>query len=331
VFIVDSARIAIALCVITMLGWGSWANTQKLAGKGKLPFQLYYWDYAIGIFFLGLAFAFTLGSFGSSGMAFIPNLNQAAPTAIGSAIASGALFNLSNILFVVAIDDAGLAVAFPVGVGLSAVIGTTVTYFLAPKGNPVLLFSGIGLLVTAMFLSGWAHSKLPQIEGKSGVRGIVFAVIAGALMGFFYPQLMHSISLNFNSVPIQAGKLTPYAALASFGLGLLLSNFILNTVFMRVAGLRCRDYFQTDPQLHLLGFAGGIIWMLALGLSVIAAGAAGPAISFALGQGATLVAATWGVAIWREFRDAPPSTVPLVLLMFLGYAVGLILIGMAIF
>ncbi len=158
-FIVHSVGIAIALCVITMLGWGSWANTQKLAGKGKLPFQLYYWDYAIGIFSLGLAFAFTLGSFGSSGMAFVPDLVQAAPAAIGSAIASGALFNLSNILFVVAIDDAGLAVAFPVGVGLSAVIGTTVTYFLEPKGNPVLLFSGIGLLVTAMFLSGWAHSK----------------------------------------------------------------------------------------------------------------------------------------------------------------------------
>ncbi len=149
-------------------------------------------------------------------------------------------------------------------------------------------------------------------------------------MGFFFPQLMHSISVNFNSVPIQAGKLTPYAALAFFGLGVLLSNFILNTVFMRVAGLRYRDYFRTEPQLHLLGFAGGTIWMLALGLSVIAAGAAGPAISFALGQGATLVAATWGVAIWKEFRHAPPGTMPLVLLMFLGYAAGLILIGMAI-
>lgn len=330
-FIVDNVGIAIVLCVITMLGWGSWANTQKLAGKGELPFQLYYWDYAIGVFFLGLAFAFTLGSFGSAGMAFIPNLDQAALTAVATAIASGALFNLSNILFVVAIDDAGLAVAFPVGVGLSAVIGTTVTYFQAPKGNPILLFSGIGLLVTAMFLSGWAHSKLPQTEGKSGVRGIVFAIIAGALMGFFYPQLMHSISVDFNSVPIQAGKLTPYAGLAYFGLGLLLSNFILNTVFMRLAGLHYHDYIRTDPHLHLLGFAGGIIWMLALELCVIAAGAAGPAISFALGQGATLVAAIWGVAIWKEFRSAPPGTMLFVLLMFCGYAAGLILIGMATF
>ena len=312
-----------------MLGWGSWANTQKLAGKGQLPFQLYYWDYVIGVFFLGLALAFTLGSFGSSGMASIPNFGQAAPAAIGSAIASGALFNLSNILLVVAIDAAGLSVAFPVGVGLSAVIGTTVTYFQAPKGNPVLLFSGIGLLVTAMFLSGWAHNKLPHTEGRGGARGIVFAVLAGALMGFFYPQLMRAISADFNAVPIQAGKLTPYTALAFFGLGLLLSNFILNTVFMRAAGLSYRDYFRTDPKLHWLGFAGDIIWMLALGLSVIAAGAAGPAISFALGQGATLVAAIWGVAVWKEFRGAPRGTMPLVLLMFGGYAAGLTLIGMA--
>lgn len=328
-FVVSSTGIAIVFCAITMLGWGSWANTQKVAGEGKLPFQLYYWDYVIGVFFLGIAFAFTLGSFGAAGMASIPNLNQASPAAIGSAMASGALFNLSNILLVVAIDAAGLAVAFPVGVGLSAVIGTTVTYLQAPKGDPGLLFSGIGLLVAAMFLSGWAHSMLPHAEGRGNARGIVFAVLAGALMGFFYPQLMRSISVDFSSVSIQAGKLTPYTALLFFGLGLLLSNFILNTVFMRAAGLGYRDYFRTDPKLHWLGFAGGIIWMLALGLNAIAAGAAGPAISFALGQGATLVAAIWGVIVWKEFQGAPRGVIPLVLLMFGGYAAGLTLIGMA--
>ena len=56
-FVVHSLPVAILFCVITMLGWGSWANTQKLAGKEKWPFQLFYWDYAIGVFLFSLVLA----------------------------------------------------------------------------------------------------------------------------------------------------------------------------------------------------------------------------------------------------------------------------------
>jgi glucose uptake protein len=328
-FIVDNLALAIALCVITMLGWGSWANTQKLAGKDKWPFQLYYWDYAIGVLALGIVFMFTLGSTGASGMAAIPNLTQASGGALGRALLSGALFNISNILLVVAIDEAGMSVAFPIGVGLALVIGTVMSYLQTPKGSSTLLFGGLLLVVLAMILSAISYSKLPRKPGRGWTRGVIFAVIAGCLMGSFYPQLMRAISAHFNSAPIQPGQLTPYTALAVFGVGLLLSNFVVNTIFIKAAGLTYAEYFRGTPRLHSLGFLGGMIWMLALSANVIASGVAGPAISYALGQGATLVAAIWGVLIWKEFRKAPSGTMPYVVLMFIGYAVGLTLIGMA--
>ncbi len=291
--------IAILFCVITMLGWGSWANTQKLAGKEKWPFELFYWDYAIGVFLFSLLFAMIGGSFAVIGTFAI------------TALISGAIFNLSNILLVVGIDAAGMSVAFPIGVGLALVIGTVESYLEAPKGNPSLLFAGVALIIFAMIMSAMAR----QTQGKNRLRGLIFSVIAGCIMGLFYPQLMRAIGPD---------KLTPYVALVFFGAGVLLSNFIVNTVFMRAGGVTYADYFRGSAKLHLIGILGGFIWMVALSLNVIASGVAGPAISYALGQGATLVAAIWGVFVWRE-----KGAISYTALMFIGYASGLIMIGAA--
>jgi glucose uptake protein len=293
-----SLPIAILFCVITMLGWGSWANTQKLAGKEKWPFELFYWDYAIGVFLFSLLFA-TLGG----GFTFGP--------AAGRALISGAIFNLANILLVVSIDAAGMSVAFPVGIGLALVIGTVESYLETPKGSPSLLFAGVALIVFAMIMS--AASR--QTVGKNRVRGLIFSIIAGCVMGLFYPQLMRAIGPD---------KLTPYVALVFFGAGVLASNVIVNTVFMKAGRVTYADYFRGTAKLHSIGILGGCIWMLALCLNVIAANVAGPAISYALGQGATLVAAIWGVFVWRE-----KGTMSYTILMFIGYATGLILIGAA--
>ena len=291
--------IAIFFCVITMLGWGSWANTQKLAGKEKWPFELFYWDYAIGVFLFSLMFATLGGSFAIVGAAAV------------TALVSGAIFNLSNILLVVGIDAAGMSVAFPVGVGLALVIGTVESYLEAPKGNPSLLFAGVALIVFAMIMSAMAR----QTRGTNRVRGLIFSVVAGCIMGLFYPQLMRAIGPQ---------KLTPYVALVFFGAGVLLSNVIVNTVFMKTGGVTYADYFRGTAKLHAIGILGGVIWMIALCLNVIAANVAGPAISYALGQGATLVAAIWGVFVWRE-----KGAISYTALMFIGYASGLILIGAA--
>lgn len=328
-FSVTSLGLAVLFCVITMLGWGSWANTQKLAGKTNWPFELYYWDYAIGVFVFSLFFMFTLGSTGSTGMAAAENLRSAAAGNVARAILSGLIFNVSNILLVVAIDAVGMAVAFPVGVGLALVIGTVGSFLQAPKGNAVALFSGVGLVLVAMVMSALAYSKLPRIPGRGWSRGVAFAIIAGCLMGFFYPQLVSSVSPDFNTAGIKSGFLTPYTALFFFAIGLLASNLVVNTLFMKAGNKTYREYFGGTARLHALGVLGGLIWMAALSLNVIASGVAGPAVSYALGQGATLVAAIWGVLIWREFRGAPAGTARYIYLMFGGYAVGLGLIGAA--
>jgi len=328
-FVVNSLPIAIAFCIVTMLGWGSWANTQKLAGKERWPFELYYWDYAIGVFLFGFLFAHTLGNTGSAGMGTMENMHAAANAYVFPALISGAIFNLSNILLVVGIDAAGMSVAFPVGVGLALVIGTVESYVATPKGNPVLLFAGVVLIVLAMVMSAIAHGRLPHSGARRPVRGLVFSAIAGCIMGSFYPQLMRSISPDFNTAPIVPGMLTPYVALVFFGAGVLASNFVWNTVFMKAGKVTYGAYFRGSAKLHAIGILGGMIWMLALSFNVIASGVAGPAISYALGQGATLVAALWGLVIWREFRSAPPGTSKYLVLMLLGYSCGLILIGAA--
>ncbi len=328
-FIVDNIGLAIVFCVITMLGWGSWANTQKLAGKDHWPFPLYYWDYSFGVFVLGLLLMVTLGITGTAGMGSFVNLRQAGTESILKALMSGAVFNVSNILLVVAIDAAGMSVAFPVGVGLALIIGTVTSYLQTPKGNGLLLSAGVALVMCAMVLSAIAYSRLPRGAGRSWTRGVTYAVIAGCLMGFFYPILSKSIAPGFGDGTILPGYLTPYTALPLFGAGLLLSNVLVNTVFMRTGGHTYGEYLRGTPKLHSLGFLGGLIWMLALSLNIVASGIAGPAVSYALGQGATLVAAIWGVFIWNEFRGAPKGTGKFIVAMFFGYTSGLVLIGLA--
>jgi glucose uptake protein len=328
-FVVQQLPIAIVFCVITMLGWGSWANTQKLAGKEKWPFELFYWDYAIGVLLFSFLFAATLGSSGDAGVSTLANLRTAEFSFMLPALISGAIFNVSNILLVVGIDAAGMAVAFPVGVGLALVIGTLKTYIATPKGNPALLFGGVALIVLAMVMSAMAHSRLPHSAGRSPLRGVVYSVLAGCIMGFFYPLLMEAVSPNFNSQPIRAGMLTPYLGLVCFGIGVFVSNSLWNTIFMRAGKVTYGQYFQGTAKLHAIGILGGFLWMIALSFNVLASSVAGPAISYALGQGATLVAAIWGLFIWREFRTAPAGTGKYLVLMLAGYACGLVLIGSA--
>jgi glucose uptake protein len=328
-FVVSSLSIAICFCIVTMLGWGSWANTQKLTGKAHWPFQLFYWDYAIGVLLCALFFAATFGSYGTAGMPALANMHTLAASYVLPALISGVIFNLSNILLVVGIDAAGMAVAFPVGVGLALVLGTAVSYIQSPKGQPALIFGGLALVLAAMILSAAAHSRLPRVEATNSRKGIIASICAGVVMGFFYPQLMRSISPNFNSSPIAPGMLTPYVALVFFAAGVFVSNFLWNTLFMRSGHVTYAEYFRGTLRLHSIGILGGVIWMVAFTFNVIASSVAGPAISYALGQGATFIAALWGLLIWREFRSAPRGTGKLIALMLAGYAIGLVCIGAA--
>ncbi len=324
--VIHSYAVAVVLCVITMLCWGSWANTQKMASK-KWAFQLFYWDYALGVLLLSLLLAFTFGSMGEEGRSFIADLKQADSAALTSAFTGGVVFNLANILLVIAIDIAGMAVAFPVGIGLALVIGVATNYIAMPVGNPILLFAGVGLITIAIILDALAYKR--KSEGaKSTIKGIVVSILAGLLMGFFYRFVAASMATDF-AIP-EMGKLTPYTASVIFSLGLLISNLLWNTIAMYkpVSGEKVsyRDYFtQGNAWLHFIGILGGAIWSLGMSLNIIASGQAGFAISYGLGQGATLVAAFWGVFIWKEFKGIKRVN-GLLALMFLCFIAGLALI-----
>jgi glucose uptake protein len=322
--IIQSYFVAVLMCVITMLCWGSWANTQKMASK-KWAFQLFYWDYSLGVLILALILAFTMGSSGEEGRGFIEDLAQADSKAIGSALLGGAVFNIANLLIVVAINIAGMAVAFPIGIGLALVIGVVVNYVATPLGNPVVLFIGVILVAVAILIDAIVYKKHSGGKASGTTRGIVISILGGILMGFFYRFVAASMVTDF-AMP-EAGKLTPYTASVIFAVGLLLSNFVWNTFFMYrpVSGEKAtyKDYFRKgDTKLHLIGILGGVIWSLGMTFSIIASEQAGYAISYGLGQGATLIAALWGVFIWKEFGKAE-GLKGLLVAMFLFFLVGL--------
>ena len=328
-FIVESYPLAILLCIVTMLCWGSWANTQKMASK-EWGFPLFYWDYTLGIIILSLVFGLTIGSMGQNGQEFIPNLLQSSIKAILLALLGGAVFNMANLLLVAAIDIAGMAIAFPIGIGIALVLGVVVNYVAVPVGDPILLFTGVGCVTAAIMVDALAYKRISK--GNSTKKGILFSLAAGILMGFFYRFVAASISTNFAN-PTQ-GLLTPYTAVFIFALGIFVSNFFFNTFFMYkpVTGdkVSYNDYFSKgNPKLHIIGIFGGMIWSLGMLLNMIAAGKAGFAISYGLGQGATMIAAIWGVFIWKEFKQAPRGTNSLLWLMFLLFILGLGLIIMA--
>ncbi len=328
-FVVENYQLAVFLCVITMLCWGSWANTQKLASK-KWGFPLFYWDYTLGVILVSLVFGLTMGSTGDTGQAFLPNLGGASLNAIFYALLGGVVFNIANLLLVTAIDIAGMAIAFPIGIGIALVLGVIVNYIAFPVGDPFLLFTGVGLVALAIVVDALVYKKISK--GAATVKGIVISVAAGILMGFFYRFVAASMSEDFSNPT--TGLLTPYTAVFVFSLGIFISNFIFNTFFMYrpINGEKVTytDYFKVGtPKLHIIGILGGVIWCIGFLLNMIAAGEAGFAISYGLGQGATMVAAIWGIFIWKEFKNAPKGTNRLIGLMFLLFITGLSLIIMA--
>ena len=383
-FLLESYSIAVCFCFITMLCWGSWGNAQKAAGK-TWRFELFYWDYVIGVLLTALVFAFTLGSQGEFGRSFAADIQQAAPAALWSAFLGGVVFNAANILLVAAIAIAGMAVAFPVGIGLALILGVALNYFADQAGNPVLLASGVALVAFAIIVNAAAYGKLPKSEqiGASKTKGIVLALVCGILMSTFYYFVAQSLAkvevpkavaevevldaaelvgeaesspetdlavekvsvemsentelrdvtysnLAIKGAKLESGKLTPYSANVVFALGIFLSSFVVVTfcqlkpfVGEPVSPLA---FFRGSFREHFWGWIGGAIWAVGMMLNVVAAGVASPAISYGLGQGATLVAAIWGVFIWREFREAPKGTGKQLFVMFLAFVLGIALI-----
>jgi glucose uptake protein len=330
-YVVHSYALAVALCIVTMFCWGSWANSKKLADK-SWRFELFYWDYTLGVLLLALLAGLTLGSTGNAGRPFATDLSQVAGGAFASALLGGAIFNLANILLVAAIEIAGMAVAFPVGIGLALIIGVITNYLATPVGNVSLLTVGVLLVTLAIVLDAVAYRRLAAGAASVSTKGLILSVASGILMGSFYRFVAAAMYAD-PALPVP-GKLGPYAAVFVFAVGIFLSSFVWNTFAMKkpfVGGppVGFADYFKGALSNHLTGLLGGLIWGVGMSLNLIASGRAGFAISYGLGQGATMVAAFWGVFIWKEFRSAPRGTSGLIAAMFACFLAGLALIVMA--
>ncbi len=326
-FVVESYTIAVVLCVLAMLCWGSWQNTYKMAGR-SWRFELFYWDFALGIVLLSLVIALTLGSWGEAGRSFISDVRQATGSSILSAMLGGAVWNLGTLLLTAAIAIAGMAVAFPIGGGIGWVLGIVVNYIAQPIGDPVLLFAGCACIVVAIVLSMVSYKRLAARTQKPPLTGILLSLTAGFLIAFFYRFVASAVTTDF--VSPEPGKLTTYSAVVFFSVGAFVSTFLFNPVFMRkpVEGrpVSASDYAKGGARVHLLGILGGIIWSFGMTFSFMASGSAGFAISYGLSNSAPVVAALWGIFVWKEFAVAPKGTGRLLVLMFVFYLAGLALI-----
>ncbi len=311
----------LAFLFASMVCWGSWANTVKLTPGWR--FQSFYWDYVIGVLLGSLLWGLGLGG----GVHFLQRLGMASGASILWAILAGIVFNAANQLLVAAIDLAGLAVAFPVGIGLALVVGVSLNYLLAPAANPVLLFLGVGLVAIAIVVDAIAYRKRERERPAISRIGIIITLISGLMMGGFYPLLTRAMQGE--------QVLDAYTVVPFFAVGLALCAVPVNLWMMRrpMVGepVAFSNYLNAKMSWHLWGIVGGIIWNSGLQANLVASRAqlVGPAVSYALGQGATMISAAWGVFIWREFRDAPSGTGRLLAVMFLFFLTGLGLIALA--
>jgi glucose uptake protein len=334
--LVHSYGLAIFFFILSMICWGSWANTQKLAAR-NWRFELFYWDLTLGLLLTATLAAFTLGSLGTEGRPFLQDLAQADGKSILNAMLGGIVWNLGNILLVAAIAVAGMSVGFPIGGGLAWILGIVFNLILViidkgkPEGNVVLLFIGMAVIIAAIYLSMLSFKKLADEQKKPSAKGILLSVGAGVLIAFFYGLVVKSLENTFLSGG--AGNLTPYTGVFFFAVGVTVSTPIFNPVFMRypVQGerVRMKEYFKGSLKTHSTGVLGGLIWMTGMVVSFMSAGSANPAIAYALSNAAPVVAILWGVFIWKEFKGAPKGTNGLLATMFVLFLIGLVLISMS--
>lgn len=319
----QSVTIALLMMITSAICWGSWANTYK--GAKNYRFELFYWDYAIGIFLISLILAFTMGSTGNDASSFVNNVHSASTANIVSTLVGGAIFNLANLLLVAGIDMAGLAVAFPISIGIALVVGVVLSYALEPKGNGLFLGIGVACALVAVILDGKAYGSLASAGRSVSRKSIITCVVSGVLMSLWNPLVAYSAT--------RGTPLTPYSSVVFLTLGALLSCFIWNIYFMRkpLVGepVSFTGFFSGPPSGHLLGLLGGVIWGVGTVFNVVAGKVTGFAIAYAVGQSAPMVAALWGVLAWKEFAGSGSRAKVYLALMFLFYVVAILLVAHA--
>ncbi len=323
-FIPQNFTLTLLMLIVCAICWGSWANPMKLTKNYR--FEHFYWDYAIGILVISTGLALTMGSLDHGPTSFWNNVLSATPDTIYSALIGGAIFNIANLLLVIAIDMAGISIAIPIAIGIALVVGVVLSYSLQPKGDILFLGLGVLLAIGAVIMNGKAYASLASAAGGGASRkSVVICIISGVLMGLFAPFVTHSLTA--------AAPLTPYSVAVFFCLGAFLSCFVFNIYFMKrpLVGepVRLRDFFKTSWQNHMLGLLSGVIWGVGTVFNFVAASASGVAISYAIGQSAPMVAALWGIFVFKEFAGANRKSYTCLGLMFLFYVMAICAVAMA--
>lgn len=316
-------EVAFLMMIASTICWGSWANTYKATNQYR--FELFYWDYAVGIILASLIAAFTLGSSPLDQASFLNNVHSASISNIIFAALGGFIFNIANVLLLAAIAMVGLAVAFPLSIGIALIEGVGLSYLIQPKGNAWLLMLGVAMAIIAVILIGKAYGGLKRGDSISPRKGTWICIISGILMGIFAPFDTRALTADH--------PLTPYSIAVFFSIGCLICCFIFNVYLMRkpIVGtpVNLKDYFKAGPAQHMIGLAGGIVWGAGMILNLVAANLVGMSISYAIGQASPMIAALWGLFVWHEFRDAPARSKVYLAGMFVCYVLALAIISEA--
>lgn len=322
-FVPTTFVVALVMTVLSTVCWGSFANTFKITKNYR--FEIYYWDYALGIFLISLILAFTMGSTNSGPDSFLNNLHSESASNLLCAMVAGFIFNIANVLLIAGIDIAGLAVAFPISIGIALVEGVVLSYLIQPKGNAFLLGLGVAMAVVAVILVGKSYGQLQREGTASSRKGVIVSIVSGLLMGTFAPFVTRAMT----APPI----LTPYTTAVFFTLASFLCCFVFNTILMRKplvgAPVGFSSYFKAPASYHALGLLGGFVWGVGLVFNLVAASLVGVAISYAIGQASPMIAAAWGVFVWHEFRNAGTGARVYIAGMFICYLAALALIAQA--
>jgi glucose uptake protein len=334
--------LTLLLMIVSILCWGLWANTLKMGGRWR--FELYYFDFALGLGLAALLLGLTLGNLGFDGFSLQDDLMHAGKREWLYAFAAGVLFNFANELLLAGMSVAGMAAAFPVGIGLALVMGALLNQLSKPGGSAALLIMGCGLVLAAAALAGTAYAMMGTMKreaqaraGKTkdtrrrlSLKGIFLALAGGLFLGTYFPLVQRAQDPDVG--------LGPYATVLVMAAGVVLSTAVFNMFFLNlpVEGqpVEIWDYFKVKPARHLLGMAGGALWCVgAVSNFVCSAAPPGaviaPNVAYAAAQSSALVAALCGLVIWKEYKGADVRVKVTNFLVFLFYLGGLGLILMA--
>jgi len=323
----------------------------------------FYFEYALSLFLTSVFFLQTVGGGHITAVGACLPVGSGSCTSIAfsgakvaAALGAGVVFNVANLLLVVAFTLAGLAVAFPLVIGTALVVGTSTTYAIDPTGRPALLFSGVLLALLAVLASARSHQLLEAHRaadegGKRGGEGaeealvgpgggggeeasssssggggrsrnvVALCVAAGVLMGTWSPLVAYAQQGG-------AGQLTPYGEFLFFSLAALLTtppllmlqqaDVLIPRTGPRIA-LSASACWGTAPGFGW-GAVGGFVWSTGTLANAVAGNEIGFALSYALGQSAPMVGVLWGLLYYGEYDGAPPSSRRALGAMFALYA-----------